>query len=176
MGDQTSLRGPQLLPYLEGFSNLRDLDLSAPARSGLGTSTSAPPLILDDKSLITFFQQITQKFKLLNTLKICNWIIHLDDAARTFKAISKALKSSTISHVKIDGVSVLDRVKKSRVEPQFLHCLLSSYPVLRWISVSLSGVSEEQMTFIGNSICDIKSNEIDIRSVAIVHAITPIIF
>lgn len=103
--------------------------------------------------------------RLLNTLKICNWIIHLDDAARTFKAISKALKSSTISHVKIDGVSVLDRAKKSRIEPQFLHCLLSSYPVLRWISVSLSGASEEQMTFIGNSIGDIKSNEIDIRLV-----------
>lgn len=101
--------------------------------------------------------------RLLNTLKICNWIIHLDDATKTFKAISKALKSSSISHIKIDGISVLDRNKKHRVEPQFLQTLLSSVPMLRWISVSLSGVSEEQMSFIGNSIGDIKSNEIDIR-------------
>lgn len=121
-----------------------------------------------DKSVFEFlcshkFLMIYTHDRLLNTLKICNWIIHLDDAARTFKAISKALKSSTISHVKIDGATVLDRVKKNRIEPQFLHCLLSSIPLLRWISVSLSGVSEEQMTFIGNSIGDIKSNEIDIR-------------
>lgn len=65
--------------------------------------------------------------------------------------------------MKIDGISVLDRSKKHRVEPQFLQTLLSSVPMLRWISVSLSGVSEEQMSFIGNSIGDIKSNEIDIR-------------
>lgn len=111
-------------------------------------------------------------FRLLNTLKICNWIIHLDDATKTFKAISKALKSSTISHIKIDGISVLDRNKKHRVEPQFLQTLLSSVPMLRWISVSLSGVSEEQMSFIGNSIGDIKSNEIDIRWVHCRHWLT----
>jgi hypothetical protein len=62
LADQTPLRGPQLLPYLGGFQSLRELDLSAPARSGLGSSTSAPPLILDDKSITTFFQQINQKF------------------------------------------------------------------------------------------------------------------
>lgn len=62
LADQTPLRGPQLLPYLGGFTSLRELDLSAPARSGLGSSTSAPPLILDDKSIVTFFQQINQKF------------------------------------------------------------------------------------------------------------------
>jgi hypothetical protein len=62
LADQTPLRGPQLLPYLGGFQSLRELDLSAPARSGLGSSSSAPPLILDDKSITTFFQQINQKF------------------------------------------------------------------------------------------------------------------
>ena len=70
--------------------------------------------------------------RLLNTLKICNWIIHLDDATKTFKAMAKALKSSTISHIKIDGISVLDRNKKHRVEPQFLHALLSSVPLFVW--------------------------------------------
>lgn len=113
------------------------------------------------KFLFAFF--LLSFYRMLNTLKICNWIIHLDDATKTFKSISKAMKSSTISHIKIDGISVLDRSKKHRIEPQFLQTILSSVPLLRWISVSLSGVSEEQMSFIGNSIGDIKSNEIDIR-------------
>ena len=100
---------------------------------------------------------------MLHTLKICNWIVHLDDAAKTLKSISKGLKSCTISHMKIDGVSVMDRPKKQRIEAQFMQTILSSMPMLRWISMSLAGISEEQMAFIGNSIGDIKSNEIDIR-------------
>lgn len=102
-------------------------------------------------------------FRMLNTLKICNWIIHLDDATKTFKGVTKALKNCTISHIKIDGISVLDRNKKNRIEPQFMQTILTSLPMLRWISISLAGVSDEQMTFIGNSIGDMKSNEIDIR-------------
>ena len=100
---------------------------------------------------------------MLNTLKICNWIIHLNDATKTFKAVIKALKNCTISHIKIDGISVLDRNKKQHIEPQFMQTILASLPVLRWISISLAGVSDEQMIFIGNSIGDMKSNEIDIR-------------
>lgn len=87
----------------------------------------------------------------------------MDDPVKTMKAVSKALKSCSISHIKIDGISVLDRSKKNRIEPMFIQTILSSMPVLRWISISLSGISEEQMTAIGNAIGDIKSNEIDIR-------------
>lgn len=61
LADQIPLRGPQLLPYLGGFPCLRELDLSAPARSGLGSSSSAPH-ILADKCLVSFFQQINNKF------------------------------------------------------------------------------------------------------------------
>lgn len=57
-----TILGPQLLPYLTGFPYLRELDLSAPARSGMGGSTSSS-FVLDDKCLITFFQQINQKFR-----------------------------------------------------------------------------------------------------------------
>jgi hypothetical protein len=60
--DQTPLRGPQLLPYLKGFKNLRELDLSAPIRSGIGSSSSSvPPLILDDKSITSFFNLLSGK-------------------------------------------------------------------------------------------------------------------
>lgn len=74
---------------------------------------------------------------MLNTLKMCNWIIHLDDATRTMKTISKALRNSPLSHVKIDGISVLDRSKKTRIEPAFFHVLLSSLNSLRWFGCSL---------------------------------------
>lgn len=62
LGDHTILRGPQLLPYIGGFPCLRELDLSAPARSGLGGTTS-PPLIMDDKCVITFFQCLHLQFR-----------------------------------------------------------------------------------------------------------------
>jgi hypothetical protein len=87
----------------------------------------------------------------------------LDDVSKTLKNIGKSLKSSTLSHIKIDGISILDRSKRFRAEPQFLHMLISSIPQLRWISVSLSGLNEEHIGLIGKSIRDIKSSEIDIR-------------
>lgn len=96
-------------------------------------------------------------------MKICNWIVHLDDFSKTLKNISKSLRSSTLSHIKIDGISILDRSKRFRAEPQFLHTLISSIPHLRWISVSLLGLNEDHIGSIGKSIRDIKSPEIDIR-------------
>lgn len=100
---------------------------------------------------------------MLNTLKMCNWILHLDDASKTFKSVSKSLRNSPLSHVKTDGILVMDRPKKSRIEPQFMHMLLSSIGNLRWLSISLAGKKDEQITAIGNAVLDIKGYEIDIR-------------
>lgn len=102
---------------------------------------------------------------MLNTLKMCNWIIHLDDPTKTMKTISKALRNSPLSHVKIDGISVLDRSKKIRIETAFFHVLLSSLNSLRWFGCSLAGKKDEQITAIGNAVLDIRGNEIDIRLV-----------
>lgn len=101
--------------------------------------------------------------RLLNTLKICNWILHLDDSIKTLKSLGKILKNSTLSHVKTDGISILDRPKKSRIEPQFLHTLIASLPALRWMGMSLAGMKENQITAIGNAVLDFKGHEIDIR-------------
>lgn len=60
--DNVIIRGPQLIPYLSGFSCLRELDLSSPTRSSLGTSTSTSPLILDDKAVTEFFQSLHAHF------------------------------------------------------------------------------------------------------------------
>lgn len=59
--DLTVLRGPQLLPFISGFHCLRELDLSAPARSGVDT-THTSPLILSDKCVIHFFQNLHNHF------------------------------------------------------------------------------------------------------------------
>lgn len=96
---------------------------------------------------------------------MCNWILHLDDATKTMKTISKALRNSPLCHVRIDGISVLDRSKKTRIEPAFFHVLLSSLNSLRWFGCSLAGKKDEQITAIGNAVLDIRGNEIDIRSV-----------
>lgn len=94
---------------------------------------------------------------------MCNWILHLDDKIRTLKMVSKVLKSSTITHLKLDGISVMDRPKKQRIESQLIHTILTSIPHLRWCEISLSGYNEEQIATIGSAICYIRGNEIDIR-------------
>lgn len=62
LADSIILRGPQLLRFIGGFPCLRELDLSAPARSGFGTTCSSP-LILDDKCLLNFFQSLHSYFR-----------------------------------------------------------------------------------------------------------------
>ncbi|XP_065074702.1 uncharacterized protein LOC135698583, partial [Ochlerotatus camptorhynchus] len=160
--DHVSLKGPHMLPYLTGFVNLRELDLSGPARTGLGSNTSNPS-ILSDKDIIGFFSTLNAHFSSLNTLKICNWIVHLDDVNRTLKAVSKLFKSSPMSHVKVDGIIVLDRPKKQRIESQFMHALLASLPQLRWLGLTMAGMNEEQIAALGTYCADIRGMEIDIR-------------
>lgn len=100
---------------------------------------------------------------MLNTLKICNWTLHLNDSHKTFKIISKYLRNSPLSHIKTDGISVMDEPKKLRIEPQFLQMLLSSLPNCRWLGISLAGKKDKQIMAIGNAVLDLKGFEIDIR-------------
>lgn len=68
-----------------------------------------------------------------------------------------------MSHVKIDGIIVLDRPKKQRIEGLFMHALLGSLPLLRWLGITVTGLSEEQIVAIGTYCADIRGMEIDIR-------------
>lgn len=43
------------MPHLRRFESLREIDLSAPARSSIG-GTMSSTFILDDKTVTTFFQ------------------------------------------------------------------------------------------------------------------------
>ncbi|ETN61024.1 hypothetical protein AND_007331 [Anopheles darlingi] len=160
--DHLSMKGPHMLPYLVGFVNLRELDLSAPSRTGFGSTTSTP-LILSDKDIVGFFHTLNNHFSHLNTLKMCNWIIHLDDAAKTLKSVAKLLKSSPLSHLKLDNVVAMDRPKKQRIEPQFMHAFLANLPLLRWFGITLHGMNEDQITSLGNYCGDMRGMEIDVR-------------
>lgn len=113
--------------------------------------------------IIIHINVFKQYSSMLNTLKMCNWIIHLDDSSKTFKSISKVFKISPLSHVKLDGITVMDRSKKLRIEPQFIHTALACLANLRWLGISLGGKKEEQITAIGNAVLDIRGHEIDIR-------------
>lgn len=90
-------------------------------------------------------------------------MLHLDDANRTLKLISKYLKKCSISHVKIDGIMVLDRPRKLRIEQLLVRAFIKALPNLRWLGLSLTGKRNEQITSIGNSLRMIKGNVIDIR-------------
>uniref|UniRef100_A0A182FR32 NACHT domain-containing protein n=1 Tax=Anopheles albimanus TaxID=7167 RepID=A0A182FR32_ANOAL len=160
--DHLSMKGPHMLPYLVGFVNLRELDLSAPSRTGFGSTTSTP-LILSDKDIVGFFHTLNNHFSHLNTLKMCNWIIHLDEAAKTLKSVAKLLKSSPLSHLKLDNVVAMDRPKKQRIEPQFMHAFLANLPLLRWFGITLHGMNEDQITSLGNYCGDMRGMEIDVR-------------
>lgn len=87
----------------------------------------------------------------------------MDDSLKTLKSLAKIIKNSSLSHVKTDGITILDRPKKSRIEPQFLHTLIASLPALRWMGMSLAGMKENHITAIGNAVLDFKGHEIDIR-------------
>lgn len=105
----------------------------------------------------------------LTTLKLCNWILHLDDAARTFRTLAKCLRHSTLNHIKADGVSVLDRPRKVRIEQLLLNTFLVALRRLRWLEISLAGKRDEQIVAIGESIMRMKCDEIDIKYTAIVY-------
>lgn len=94
---------------------------------------------------------------------MCNWIIHLDDPVKVLKGISKYIRTSPLSHVKVDLISVVDKAKKQRIESQLIATLISSLPVLRWLGLSLLGMTEAQIMIVGNSLLDMKSNEMDLR-------------
>lgn len=63
LADSNILKGPQLLPYLSGFPCLRELDLSAAAKSSFGGTTTSTPFILDDKCIIAFFHALHTHFR-----------------------------------------------------------------------------------------------------------------
>jgi hypothetical protein len=87
----------------------------------------------------------------------------LEDTPKTLKLVAKSLKNSTLSHIKVDGISLLDKAKKTKMEYQLMHTILSSVPALRWMGASLAGMSEDHIVLFGNAISEIRGPELDMR-------------
>ncbi|KAJ6638733.1 hypothetical protein Bhyg_11471 [Pseudolycoriella hygida] len=162
LAEQNILRGPQLISHLRKFESLREIDLSAPAKSMIG-GTMSSEFVIDDRSITNFFHFLSAHCRLLNTLKICNWVLQLDEPVRSLKTVSRYLRKCCICHMKVDGIAVLEASKKTPIENQFIQVLTTSLEKLRWFGISLAGKSDDQITDIGKAISYFKSFEIDIR-------------
>lgn len=99
----------------------------------------------------------------LVTLKVCNWILHLDDANRTLRSLTRLLRRSGLRHLKADGISVLDRPRKQRIEHRFLNSFLAAVRQLRWLEISLAGKRDEQIVACGEAMQRMQSDAIDIK-------------
>lgn len=133
VNDRVVLRGPHLLPFLRGFTHLSDLDLSMEKHS-VGHSNSNP-LIIDDKTLITFFQTLSMHFRTLQSLKMSYWRVSLEECEKTLKTIGRYLKTCSLSYIKTNGLVVSDNVHRTSLEHLFLQTVVSSLSLLTWMSI-----------------------------------------
>lgn len=133
VNERVALRGPHLLPFLRGFTHLSDLDLSLD-KTSVGNNNSNP-LIIDDKTLVTFFQTLSMHFRTLQSLKISYWRISLEDCDRTLRTIGRCLKTCSLSYLKCNGLAVTDSVHRASLEHLFLQTAVANLSYLSWLSM-----------------------------------------
>ncbi|XP_026676231.1 uncharacterized protein LOC103505029 [Diaphorina citri] len=145
-------RGPHLLPFLTGFTNLTDLDLSLD-RTNINSNTI--PLVIDDKSLLAFFQLLSTSFRKLQSLKLSNWRMSLDDYEKTLKQVGRYLKICSISYLKLNHIIVKDNsTKGTSLEHYFIQTVISSLNYLTWLSIMGVVLTPGQGSIIGKTIRD----------------------
>lgn len=133
INERVALRGPHLLPFLCGFTHLSDLDLSVDKRS-VGNNNNSP-LIIDDKTIVSFFQTLSMHFRSLQSLKISYWRISLEDYERTLRAIGRCLKICSLSYLKVNGLVVTDNIHRVPLEHLFLQTAVANLSYLSWMSM-----------------------------------------
>ncbi|XP_067000961.2 uncharacterized protein [Anabrus simplex] len=152
VNDRMALRGPHLLPFLRGFTHLTDLDLSLD-KNNIGSANSNP-LVVDDKVLITFFQTLSTSFRTLQSLKMSHWKMCLDDSERTLRAVGRALKTCSLSYLKVNGLGVTDSGHRSSLEHLFLQTVVANLSYLSWLSMVGVALTPGQATAVGKCIRD----------------------
>ncbi|XP_039282976.1 uncharacterized protein LOC111057093 [Nilaparvata lugens] len=130
VNDRLALRGPLLLPFLRGFTHLSDLDLSLDKNS-----THSNPLLIDDKTLVAFFQTLCMHFRSLQSLKISYWRISLEECERTLRTIGRCLKTCSLSYLKLNGLVVTDTIHKASLEHFLLQTCVANLNYLSWLSI-----------------------------------------
>ncbi|XP_075222763.1 uncharacterized protein LOC142325204 isoform X2 [Lycorma delicatula] len=130
VNDRIALRGPLLLPFLRGFTHLSDLDLSMDK-----SHSSSSPLLIDDKTLIAFFQTLCMHFRTLQSLKISNWRVSLEDCERSLRTIGRCLKTCSLSYLKLNGLIVTDSIHRTSLEHLLLQTCVANLNYLSWMSI-----------------------------------------
>ncbi|RZF42290.1 hypothetical protein LSTR_LSTR003908 [Laodelphax striatellus] len=130
VNDRLALRGPLLLPFLRGFTHLSDLDLSLDKNS-----TNSNPLLIDDKTLVAFFQTLCMHFRSLQSLKMSYWRISLEECERTLRTIGRCLKTCSLSYLKMNGLVVTDTIHKASLEHFLLQTCVANLNYLSWLSI-----------------------------------------
>nr|CAD7201575.1 unnamed protein product [Timema douglasi] len=149
VNDRMALRGPHLLPFLRGFTHLSDLDLSLDKNSNSGN-----PLLVDDRVLTSFFQTLSVNFRTLQSLKVSHWKVCLDESDKTLRAVGRALKTCSLSHLKVNGVSVTDSTHKVSLQHLFLQTVVANLSYLSWLSMVGVCLTPGQATAVGKCIRD----------------------
>lgn len=153
VNDRLALRGPLLLPFLKGFTHLSDLDLSLDKNTG-SSSGSSNPLLIDDKVLLSFFQNLSNSFRTLQSLKMSHWKVCLEDGERTLRSIGRILKTCSLSYLKVNGISVVDTTRRGSMEHLFLQTVVANLSYLSWLSMVGVAVTSGQATAVGKCIRD----------------------
>lgn len=151
VNQHVALRGPHLLPFLRGFSRLSELDLGLDRP----TANSENSEIIDDKTLVSFFNTLAQNFRSLQTLRLGNWRIKLEDPEKSLRSVGKALRSCSLSHLRVDGIVVTDSTSnKGPLEYAFLQTAVGNLGLLTWIAMEGVNLLPGQAIALGRVVRD----------------------
>ncbi|KAJ8672964.1 hypothetical protein QAD02_004225 [Eretmocerus hayati] len=140
VNDRLALRGPQLLPFLSGFTNLLELDLSldkSAALGGLDSGTAEPrssspgsptrstlqhqqlhgstDTTVDERQLVQFFTELGSHFRQLQSLRANFWRCSLDECSeRVGRQVAKLVRPcKALSVLRLGSLVVVDRSASS---------------------------------------------------------------
>lgn len=147
VNQHVALRGPHLLPFLRGFSRLSELDLGIEKRHNVDDSSD----IVEDKTLVAFFNTLSQSFRSLQTLRLGNWRIKLDEPEKSLRAVGKALRSCSLSHLRVDGMLVMDS-NKTPLEHAFLQTAVANLGLLTWLAMENVALQPQQAVALGRAV------------------------
>ncbi|CAB3364863.1 Hypothetical predicted protein [Cloeon dipterum] len=148
VNEHVVLRGPHILPFLRGFTRLSELDLSLDQHGDPDKEE-----FVDDKTLVHFISTLSQHFRSLQTLRLGGWRIKLEEPERSLRAVGRALRLCSLSHLRADNLSVTDGGRNA-IEHCFLQTAVASLGLLSWLAIEGVGLQPHQAATLGRAIRD----------------------
>ncbi|XP_059479166.1 uncharacterized protein LOC132198899 [Neocloeon triangulifer] len=151
VNDHVVLRGPHILPFLRGFTRLSELDLSLD-QPGARDDPDKEEFV-DDKTLVHFFLTLSQNFRSLQSLRIGGWRVKLEEPERSLRSVGRSLRLCSLSHLRADGVIMVDGSKNS-IEHCFLQTAVASLGLLTWLAIEGVTLQPHQAATFGRAVRD----------------------